>query len=326
MLLRVITGTVAAGRESDFVGVCRQQIADRGRSAGLVAFMAGYRRVAGLDRFLLAATWETEADAVRAAGDEANLTVAEVMAGVATIDTFDVYDVLEPAFRGIVDAPGGVVRVSHARVSAAAHVEMLKFMCNPPRDRAANIQRLMLGWAIGERRALDGDGYEAIAVSAWPSSLAIEAVSDGDGAAAPIYAGIDSFATDFEAEHFRAIGLELPESMSDVSSRRIIAARFETPEDAQQVARTLSAEIASARASNMSVAPLGAPGTASDVRSFILVARVAMNEYARAERLIVDEGGDVILSQMERADTEPDEYQLDPIASFEPASGLSPAR
>ena len=51
------------------------------------------------------------------------------------------------------------------------------------------------------------------------------------------------------------------------------------------------------------MAPLGAPGTASDVRAFIVVARVAINEYVRAERLIADRDGEVILAQAEERAT-----------------------
>ena len=80
----------------------------------------------------------------------------------------------------------------------------------------------------------------------------------------------------------------------------MIAARFATRSAADLAAASLSVTVSPAIGTQISVAPLGAPGSASQDGSFILVARVQVNEYARAERLIADHGGDVILSQRER--------------------------
>ena len=293
-------GTVAAGRDGEFVEICRRQVAGYGRASGLNAFIAGYRRVDGHDNFVLVSTWDSQSDAVRVAGDESNPTAANVLAGNATVEGVDVYDVIEPVFTGIVDAPGGVVRLSHARVAASDHARMLAFLRSPPRDRSVHMQRLMLGWAIGQRRVDGTDAFDIVAVTAWPSALVIEAVAESNRLSDPIYPDVDLFATDFRTEQFRAIGLELPDEMADIGSRRVIAARFDAAERAALAAQALRSAVAAPDAANISVAPLGAPGTASDVGSFILVARVAINEYSRAERLIGDHGGDVILSQIER--------------------------
>jgi hypothetical protein len=298
MPLRIITGTVMAGHENDFVVICRQQVADRNRLEGLGAFIAGYRRVDGLDRFVLAATWDTDEDASRVAGNAGNLTAAKVLTGVATVDSFDVYDVLEPRFRGIVDAPGGVVRVSRSRVPAQSHDAMLTFLRKPPRDRSLHMDRLLLGWMVGERSASDGGGSEVVAISAWPTPLVIEAVADSDRPGAPLFSDIDSFATDFQTDQYRAIELQLPEENPELAAGRVIAARFGTVEAAQEAAQALSAAIGVPRDPNIAVAPLGVPGRASDVRSFILVARLTIKDFARAERLIADQGGEVILSQV----------------------------
>jgi hypothetical protein len=298
MLLRVIRGVVDAGREADFVAACRQQVADGARAPGLAAFFPGYRRVAGADRFLLASTWDTEEDAVRVAGDVRQSRASEVLAGIASIESIDVYSVLEPAFRGIVDAPGGVIRVTTARVPNERRPQMSDFLNGRSRDRERSVERLVLGWCLAER-TIDDEATEVIAVSAWPSPLVIEAVSEAGRSGAPLTSDVDSFASGARVEQFRAVSLELPDELSDVGSRRLIAARFATRETAEGAAGALGEAFPSARDTEMSVAPLGKPGTAADDRSFVLVARVSSREYASAERLIGDHGGDVILSQTE---------------------------
>ena len=299
MLLRVIRGTVSEGRENDFVAVCRQQVADLGRAPGLTAFISGYRRVDGVDRFILASTWTSDEQAIHAAGSIDSPIAAQRLAGVATVETVDVYEVIEPSFKGIVDAPGGVVRFTTGRVVVANRTRMLSWLQNPRRDRAKDIQHLMLGWAVGERATPDGQAVEVVAVSAWPSPLVIEAIADPGRAGAPLYAEIDEFASDFRVEVYRAIGLELPDEMSDIGTRRVIAARFRAHDAADAAARALSAAVARPREAQISVAPLGAPGEAASDGSYVLVARVAINEYSAAERLISDKGGEVILAQRE---------------------------
>jgi len=299
MLLRVIRGTVGVGRESDFIAICRQQVSDFGRAPGLAAFISGYRRVDGVDEFILAATWDSNEQAELAAGPEDKPKVVERLSGVATIRTFDVYTVLEPSFRGIVDAPGGVVRFTSGKVPNAARARMLAWLRTPRRDRAADIQHLMLGWAVGERPTPDGESVEVVAASAWPSQLVIEAIADEGRAEAPNYSEVDEFAADFHVDVYRAIGLDLPDAMSDIGSRRIIAARFASRDAADAGAAGLGTVVAQPKDAQISVAPLGAPGMASNDGTYVLVARVAINEFARAERLIADRGGEVILAQRE---------------------------
>jgi heme-degrading monooxygenase HmoA len=299
MLLRIIRGNVVAGREADFIAICREQVAGGARSPGLAAFFCGYQRNDGVDRFVIASVWETEEDAVHAGGERDNPRIVKVARGVATISSADYYSAFEPIFRGIVDAPGGVIRLTSARVSREQRQQMLDWLRSQPRQRMANTQRLLLGWSLAERELPDGDGVEVVAISAWPSSLVIEAASDPGRSGAPLYADLDTFAADSTVEQFRAIALELPESLSDVTSRRLIAARFEAREQAEGAARALSHLLAGPRGAHINVAPLGAPGTASDDLSYVLVARVALDEYARAERMMSDEGGEVILNQRE---------------------------
>jgi hypothetical protein len=299
MLLRVIRGTVSAGRESDFVAVCRQQVADFGRAAGLVAFISGYRRVDGVDEFVLGSTWESDELAASVAGAADNPVAAGRLSGIATIGRLDVYDVVEPAFRGIVDAPGGVVRFTSGKVANEDHARMISWLRNPRGDRAKDIQHLMLGWAVGERPTDDGTGVEVVALSAWPSPLVIEAIADPNRSQAPLYAEIDDFAADFHVDVYRAIGLELPDAMADIGSRRVIAARFSERQAADEAALALTGAVARPHDAHISVAPLGAPGQAASDGSYVLVARVAINEFGRAERLIADQGGEVILSQRE---------------------------
>src|SRR4051794_809429 len=222
MLLRLIRGDVAAGREADFVDVCRRQAIGRARAPGLVSFFAGYQRVDGHDRFVMAAVWDTEADAVNAGGEPNQPAVVEILAGVATVDSFDVYTVVDPAFRGIVDAPGGVVRITTARASAESGDAMFRWLAGQPRGRAGMAQRLLLGWALGRREVVGADEVEIVAVSAWPSPLVIEAVADPGRTGAPIFADIDQFNANVVVEQYQALAFDLPDALSDAASRRVI--------------------------------------------------------------------------------------------------------
>lgn len=320
MLLRVIRGTVAAGRETDFIAVCRQQVSDLGRAPGLAAFISGYRRVAGIDQFILAATWDSIEQAESVAGTQGRPVVAERLAGIATVESFDVYTVIEPVFRGIVDAPGGVVRFTTGTVPNEARSQMLAWLRDPGRERVKDIQHLMLGWAVGERPIDGSDAIEVVGASAWPSQLVIEAIADEGRTDAPLYAEADRFAADFHVEVYRAIGLDLPDAMADIGSRRVIAARFRSREAADVAAGALAAVVAQPREAHISVAPLGAPGARSD-GEHVLVARVALDEYARAERLIADRGGEVILAQRETI-VHPDGSGAEPMAATVQSPGL----
>ena len=297
MLLRIIQGTVRSGRESDFVALCRRQVADLGRSPGLLTFMAGYRRVTGVDRFILAATWESEAAAVAAAGEHDRPTAADVMSEIADVESVELYDVIPPAFTGIVDAPGGIIRVTRTRVTRDGRVEPLDWLSRQRRRGRDDTQRLLLGWALGQRRASHGDGIDIVAVSAWPSPLVIESIADPGRHGTSLYSALDEVAPAATSEQFRAIGLDLPDELADLGSRRIIAARFETRRGADDAQCELVAALALDSGAQLTVAPLGAPGRDSDAGGFVLVARVALRDYGRAERLIADLGGDVILSQ-----------------------------
>src|SRR4051794_30684155 len=360
MLLRLIRGNVAAGREADFVAMCRQQAIDRARAQGLVSFFTGYQPAAGHDKFVMAAVWDSEADAVQAGGDAHQPAIVAIFDGVATVESFDVYDIIEPAFRGVVDAPGGVVRVTTARVSSGGLKELLHWLVAQPRGRASTTQRLLLGWALAQRQLGDSEEIEVVAVTAWPSPLVIEAVAEPGRTGATLYADIDRFTDDVRVEQYRAVALELPDALSDVGSRRVIAARFDSgaAADAGQsraaawellaalpvvasrrviaarsdsgaaadaAAAGLHAALGSPQEANISVAPLGAPGAPADALSFIVVARVSISEYARAERLIAQLSGEVILSQPDTTEKVATKSSDESFPALSPAPGLSPA-
>jgi len=325
MLLRLIRGNVAAGREADFVAMCRQQAIDRARAQGLVSFFTGYQPAAGHDKFVMAAVWDSEADAVQAGGDAHQPAIVAIFDGVATVESFDVYDIIEPAFRGVVDAPGGVVRVTTARVSSGGLKELLHWLVAQPRGRASTTQRLLLGWALAQRQLGDSEEIEVVAVTAWPSPLVIEAVAEPGRTGATLYADIDRFTDDVRVEQYRAVALELPDALSDVGSRRVIAARFDSGGAADAAAAGLHAALGSPQEANISVAPLGAPGAPADALSFIVVARVSISEYARAERLIAQLSGEVILSQPDTTEKVATKSSDESFPALSPAPGLSPA-
>jgi hypothetical protein len=274
-------------------------------------------RVSGEDQFLFATVWESAEAAERSAGRPAQLTASAVLAEVAQVDSVLVYDALEPVFRGIVDAPGGVVRLTTAQLVPGMRPALVAWLADQARSRQP--QRLVLGWATGERQ-VDGR-HEMVGVSAWPSQLVVEALSEPGAAEGLLYADAGQFVTDVVVESYRAIGLDLPSELSDIGARRVLAARFDEREPADVSAVALAAAIPSAKEMPLSVAPLGAPGTASDVKSWILVVRVSVADYPRAERLIADHGGEVILAAREAssADEEP------AAAADSDLGGLSPA-
>lgn len=295
MLLRVVRGRVARGRETDFIAVCRRQVSDGARSPGLMAFFAGYRRVDGTDEFVIASTWETEEDAARTAGEDGSPRAADALAGIAKIDSVDRYQLLEPTFRGIVDAPGGVIRLSRAVLRPERRQAFLAWLT--ARDPDLRRQRLLVGWALGEQ--VDGDATQVIAVTAWPSPLVIESLAEPGRDGTSLFAATDQFVTDTTVEQYTAIGLELPDELADISSRRVIAARFASRDAADAAAADLEKEVPSARETPIAVAALGAPGTAADVSSYLVVARVTGADYPVAERLIADHVGEVILTACE---------------------------
>jgi hypothetical protein len=324
MLLRVVGGTVAVGREAEFVDVCRGQVAAGARAPGLVGFFVGYRRSAGTERFILASTWRSEGDARRTTGTSRSFSASTVLAKIAHIDRIEQYELVEPAYGGIVDAPGGVVRVTSALIKPGRRDDLYGWLAS--QARASHAPSLLLGWAIGERD--EGERRRVISLSVWPSPLVIEALTEPGREGLPLFAAVDEFVTDATTEQYQAVGLDLPRDVADPGSRRILAARFGERDAADRASLALSAAIASAREAAHSIAALGSPGTSRETRSWILVARVSSVDYAAAERLITDHGGEVVLTGPE-ADT--DERERQPYADMDdrrrtpPGAGWSAA-
>jgi heme-degrading monooxygenase HmoA len=298
MLLRVVRGSVAPGREADFVAICRREVVAGARAPGLVGLFPGYRRVGGTDRFVLASTWESEDDARRTAGTARSTRASTTLADVATIDSVDEFEVGGPAFAGIVDAPGGIVRVTSAFIRPGRRGDLYAWLA--AQGRATQSQRLLLGWAIGERDV--DDRRQVVSVSVWPSPLVIEALADPGRTGTTLFASLDEFVTEAVVEQYQAIALDLPSEVADVTARRMVAARFAARHAADEASRRLTAAIASSAEMPHSVAPLGVPGASSDVPSWIMVARVSAGDYAAAERLISDSDGEIILTSREPGD------------------------
>lgn len=285
------------GREADFIDICRRQTRTGARSPGLLSFMAGYQRVDGSDRFVLTSSWQSEEDELRVAGATDRPKSAEVMSGVATIDSVDHFELREPVFEGILDAPGAVLRIAGARLLPGKREALFSELMSRRRQLR---QEMILAWAIGERD-LNG-ASELIAISAWPSPLVIEALAEPGRHGSPLFAAFDEFVTDPTLESYQAIELQLPESLADLGTLRVLAARFGSRSAAESAQSALKA-VESTAGSPISVAPLGSPGRAAIDGQHVLVARVAMLDAARAERLIADYGGEVILASNERLPT-----------------------
>jgi quinol monooxygenase YgiN len=299
MLLRIVRGRVHDGRTSAFVDVCRQQVAGGARSPGLITFMGGYRRVGGGEEFALMSAWESERAAASATGGSESPRVAANLKDVATIETVEVYQLHPPVFRGILDAPGAVIRVIQATVKPGKRDALYAWL--DQKEREIKTTRLLLGWALGER-LVKGE-YQVSAVSAWPSPLVIESLAEPGRAGMTLFAAVDEFITDLRLSQYQAIELQLPLGLADVGLRRVLAARFDS-ESAANVARdALTSTAESASEAGISIARLAsdiglavAPGTDRHV----LVARISLADYPQAERMITDHGGQIILAADEK--------------------------
>ena len=298
-LIRVVRGRVLQDKEADFVERCRAQVADGGRAPGLLAFMAGYRRVEGRDQFVLVSTWSSAEDAARTAEEGGKPRAAAVLSGLAEIDSVDRYDLLQPTVEGILDAPGAVLRVTTATIVPGRRDDMFRWLAE--RRRKLGAEQFILLWAIGERSV--GGKQQVVAVSAWASPLVIEAITDPGRAGKSLFAAADEFVSDTLVEQYNAIELRLPEQLADLGSRRLIAARFASIELAGSARRALSSRVESASETPISLAPLGSPGRAPD-QEHLLVARVSVADYVPAERIIVDHAGEILLASTERAQIE----------------------
>ncbi len=295
VILRVAQGHVLGDREAEFVDICRRQIADGARERGLMGFLPGYRRVAGADRFVLASTWTTPDEMTRVAGEADRPLAAENLRGVAELESVDLYELREPVFEGILDTPGAVLRFTTATIREGRHDEWLSL--GTSRLRQLVDGNLLLGWMVGVREGGDG-GMEAALISAWPSPLVIEALTE-PGQLITMFATTDRLMTDVRVEHFQAIELLLPDELGGRSTRRVVAARFNSRAEAQAARDGLLAIIADALDAPISVAPLGTPGRPQDPGEHVLVARIALAEYGRVERLIADHGGQMLLAANE---------------------------
>jgi hypothetical protein len=299
MLLRVVRGQVLHGREAEFVEISRRQLAGGARTPGLIAFMGGYRRVGGADDFALISVWESEADAVQSTGGDGSPLTANALKDVATLDRIEQYELQPPVFRGILDAPGAVIRLSELRIRPGKRDALYAWLTQ--QERQMHMTRMLLGWALGER-LVDGE-YQVTAASAWPSPLMIEALAEPGRADRMLFAAVDEFVEVISLIHYQAIELRLPSQLSDVASRRVVAARFDSEAAAQGAREALTKNADSAIEAGISVARL-----ASDVRPaseagdrHVLVARVSLADYPQAERMIADHGGQVILAADEKS-------------------------
>jgi hypothetical protein len=291
MLLRITRGRVLPGREEHFIAISRQQVEQGARSPGLLAFMGGYRRIEGTDEFILVSSWLDDESVVRSVGDRPieQPRSSDVLADVATIEQVDHYTMLEPIHRGMLDAPGAVLRYATATLQPGRLPDLLRWM--KEKDREINATRILLGWALGHRVER---GREVVAsVSAWASPLQIEAVAEeGRAAGGALFAAVEQFVTDISVANYQAIELKLPAALADLGGRRLIAARFSSAEAAAEAKATLEQRFESAREAGVFTARLGSAGHQGE--QLVLVARITLAEHAHAQRQIVDLGGQVL--------------------------------
>ena len=234
----------------------------------------------------------------RTAGETAHPNAVDNLRGVAEIDAVDVYELREPFFEGLLDTPGAVLRVTLATVREGRLEQMLRE--GVTRLRQLVDENLLLAWMVGIRDV--GGRIELVAISAWPNPLVIEALNE-PGQLMATFAASNNLVTDVQIEHFQAIELQLPDEMSDISTRRVVAARFGSVDEAHAARDALLAIMTpepDAGEMPVIVAPLGTPGRTADAGDQLLVARVGLLQYGRVERLIADHGGQLLLAENER--------------------------
>jgi heme-degrading monooxygenase HmoA len=300
MHMLVLRGRVRDGNQPDVVELARRQASAGNRTPGLIAFMAGYRRVARAERFVFVSTWKSERAALEIVGVNGD-HAARAARGAVDIDRVDAYRLVAPAFAGILDAPGAVIRLSEARLRPGRHAALRRWL--EAKQRELRGQHWLMAWAMGERA--DADGSQRLAcASGWASPLLIEQFGNpGRAAGAALFADLDGFFADFHTERYQAIELALSDTRADASARRVIAARFRSEAAAQHARSSLAESIGSASENSMSVARLSSAEDGTEPR--ILVARVTLGDYGHAERVIVDLGGQVILAHDELVSDEP---------------------
>jgi hypothetical protein len=253
--------------------------------------MGGFRRVGHDDEFLLASTWESSAAAAPVVGaDDTQPYVATNLRDIAVVDHLDRYTVHPPVFRGILDAPGAVIRVIRAVIREGRRDDLYRWLFN--KEREIRGQRMVLGWAMGDR-PVDGR-YDVIAISAWPSPLTIEAVAEPGRTGTAIFAAVEEFVTDITLEQYQSLELDLPQRLSDVASRRVLVARFGSASAANQARDALADTAKSAAEAGISVARAASAGGINDDDSHVVVARVSHAEWLDVERVIVDYDGQII--------------------------------
>ena len=103
MPLRLFCGRINPGREEDFITLLRNGVEREAPAPGLQSFMAGYRRVDGVEKYILASAWQSEADLRRSLGDDplVNPNTLAKIEGVATAERIDHYELIQPAPSGI---------------------------------------------------------------------------------------------------------------------------------------------------------------------------------------------------------------------------------
>jgi hypothetical protein len=288
MPLRLFCGRVIAGREDDFIDMLRRGVERESPAPGLLSYMCGYRREEGVDRFLLASAWNSEEELVAAVGKDPlrHPDALDKMAGVIEAEQIEHFELVRPLPAGILDAPGAVIRMSRAVVRPGRLEALLAFLAR--KQREIDAAKLLLGWMIGWRQR--GDRMEWAGVSAWPSPLQFEAIADSGLADSMLFAELDELITDFRLEVYQAIELQLSEKLASWGGRRLIVARFDSPDAAALARQVLTERLGDGAGSDVTVARLAS--RAADAQVF--VARVQLGDHAAAERLITDHGGEIL--------------------------------
>jgi hypothetical protein len=289
MPLRLFRGRVLSGRETDFIDLLRRGVEREAPAPGLLSFMAGYRRVSGSDRFVLASAWDSEDDLRRALGADpiGHPNTLDKMAGVIEAEQIDHYELIRPVPSGLLDAPGAVLRVTRAIVLPGRFDALRTWLAR--KQREFTTAQMMLGWLVGWRER--EQRIEIAGVSAWASPMHFEAVADSGDAGRMLFTELDEYLTDFELEIFQAIELRLSPRLALLGGWRLIVARFESPNAAAGAREVLEEHLAPRSGAEVSFAPM-ASREAHEAQVF--VARVMLADHAVTERLIADHGGQIV--------------------------------
>jgi hypothetical protein len=209
---------------------------------------------------------------------------------VARVERVDHYELIPPIDRGVLDAPGAIVRVLDARVRGRQGPAFAQFVRSKHDELLAT--RLMLGFQFGRR--IDPSGEHVTGVSSWSDSLTRAQAADPGWTGGPLFSVLPRFLEEMVVEEYEAIPFDLPQHLHHRGGRRILGARFLDEAGARTAVTAIRDQVRDADEPGLFVDTAGSTGQDGGDPGTLLVVRVMLRSAARVERIIRDTGGDLL--------------------------------